>query len=267
MQLPRVSHSSGRRQGRRRAWRRSGWTISPPATSSSRSATRRSTTRTRSRRPAPARSCASIRWSAASTSPAKSCPRSDPAVQARAEGAGQRLRPVRDARRRLRRIRARARATGSCRFPPGLDEFQCMAIGTAGLHRGARDSSHGAERPAAGGRRDRRDRRDRRRRQPRDRHARAAAATRSSRVTGKQVCGRVSRSSSARARVLLRDAINLGSRPLEEAQWAGAIDNRRRRRARVADAHHEFLGQHRQHRPGRERRAEDDRRCRSSCAA
>ena len=27
------------------------------------------------------------------------------------------------------------------------------------------------------------------------------------------------------ARVLLREEINLGSRPLEEAQWAGAIDN------------------------------------------
>lgn len=43
-------------------------------------------------------------------------------------------------------------------------------------------------------------------------------------VTGKQSAEAYLKQIGA-TRILPRDAINLGSRPLEEAQWAGAIDN------------------------------------------
>ena len=172
-ELSRIPHSPGGRQDRRRAWRRSAWTISAPATSSSRSATRRSTTRTRSRRPAPARSCASTRWSAASISPAKSCPRSTPTFKpgqkVLVNGCG--LSETHDGGYAEY---ARVQGDWVVPIPAGPRRVPVHGDRHRRLHRRARDPSHGAERPDAGRgqRRDRRDRRDRRRRQPRHRHAR-----------------------------------------------------------------------------------------------
>ena len=108
-------------------------------------------------------------------------------------------------------------------IPPGLDEFQCMAIGTAGytaalaIHR----MEQNGQRPEGG-----------------DIVVTGATggvgslaidmlAGRGYKVvalTGKQAATAYLEKLGA-ARVLLREGLNLGSRPLEEAQWAGAIDN------------------------------------------
>jgi NADPH2:quinone reductase len=108
-------------------------------------------------------------------------------------------------------------------IPPGLDEFQCMAIGTAGytaalaIHRMERNG----QRPEGG-------------------EIVVTGATggvgslaidmlagrgyKVAALTGKKSATAYLEQLGA-ARVLLREGLNLGSRPLEEAQWAGAIDN------------------------------------------
>jgi acrylyl-CoA reductase (NADPH) len=107
--------------------------------------------------------------------------------------------------------------------PPGLDEFQCMAIGTAGytaalaIHR----MEQNGQRPEAG-------------------EIVVTGATggvgslaidmlagrgyKVAALTGKKSSTGYLEQLGA-ARILLREGLNLGSRPLEEAQWAGAIDN------------------------------------------
>lgn len=108
-------------------------------------------------------------------------------------------------------------------IPPGLDEFQCMAIGTAGytaalaIHR----MEQNGQRPqggeiivtgASGG------------------VGSVAIDMLAGRgykvvaVTGKKSSTQYLQQLGA-SRVLLRETINLGSRPLEAAQWGGAIDN------------------------------------------
>lgn len=111
-------------------------------------------------------------------------------------------------------------------IPAGLDEFQCMAIGTAGytaalaIHRMEQngttpegpDSGEIVVTGATGGV---------------GSVAIDMLAGRGYRVvavTGKQSSTAYLEQLGA-ARVLLRETINLGSRPMEEAQWAGAIDN------------------------------------------
>jgi acrylyl-CoA reductase (NADPH) len=126
---------------------------------------------------------------------------------------------------------ARVAAEWVVPIPAGLDEFQCMAIGTAGytaalaIHRMEQNGSqppsekHGGEHSgeivvtgATGG------------------VGSVAIDMLAGRgyqvvaVTGKKSATAYLEQLGA-ARVLLRDTINLGSRPLEEAQWAGAIDN------------------------------------------
>lgn len=108
-------------------------------------------------------------------------------------------------------------------IPAGLDEFQAMAIGTAGfsaalaIHR----MEQNGQRPengevvvtgASGGV--------------------GSIAIDMLAGRGYQVAGLTGKKSSAAylqqlgaGRVLMRQEINLGSRPLEQAQWAGAIDN------------------------------------------
>jgi NADPH2:quinone reductase len=108
-------------------------------------------------------------------------------------------------------------------IPAGLDEFQCMAIGTAGytaalaIHR----MEQNGQRPEGG-----------------DIVVTGATggvgsvaidmlAGRGYQVvalTGKQASTAYLEKLGAK-RVLLREGLNLGSRPLEEAQWGGAIDN------------------------------------------
>lgn len=108
-------------------------------------------------------------------------------------------------------------------IPPGLDEFQAMAIGTAGytaalaIHR----MEQNGQQPEAG-------------------EIVVTGATggvgslaidmlagrgyRVVAVTGKSASSEYLQQLGA-SRVLLREEINLGSRPMEEAQFAGAIDN------------------------------------------
>jgi acrylyl-CoA reductase (NADPH) len=108
-------------------------------------------------------------------------------------------------------------------IPAGLDEFQCMAIGTAGytaalaIHR----MEQNGQRPEGG-------------------EIVVTGATggvgslaidmlagrgyKVAALTGKKSVTEYLAQLGA-ARVLLREGLNLGSRPLEEAQWAGAIDN------------------------------------------
>jgi NADPH2:quinone reductase len=108
-------------------------------------------------------------------------------------------------------------------IPAGLNEFQCMAIGTAGytaalaIHR----MEQNGQRPEGG-----------------DIVVTGASggvgsvaidmlAGRGYKVvalTGKQASAAYLEKLGA-SRVLLREGLNLGSRPLEEAQWGGAIDN------------------------------------------
>ena len=118
---------------------------------------------------------------------------------------------------------ARVKSDWVVPIPAGLDEFQCMGIGTAGftaalaIHR----MEQNGQRPEAG-------------------EIVVTGATggvgslaldmlagrgyRTAALTGKESSQEYLRSLGA-GRVLLRDALDLGSRPLEEAQWAGAIDN------------------------------------------
>ena len=53
------------------------------------------------------------------------------------------------------------------------------------------------------------------------------------------------------ARVLRRQDIDLGSKPIEKALWAGAVDNLGGAAAHLAHAHRGPVGQHRQHRARR----------------
>ena len=97
----------------------------------SRSATPPSTTRMRWRPPAPAKSCAAIRWSAASTWRAKWSPAADPSFQpgqkVLVNGCG--LSETHDGGYAEY---ARLKSDWVVPIPQGLDEFQAMAIGTAG---------------------------------------------------------------------------------------------------------------------------------------
>ncbi|HEY5756467.1 MAG TPA: oxidoreductase [Steroidobacter sp.] len=118
---------------------------------------------------------------------------------------------------------ARLKSDSVVPIPAGLDEFQAMAIGTAGytaalaVHRMEQNGQQpdGGEVVVTG--------------------ATggvgsiavdilAARGYRVVAVTGKQASVEYLQGLGA-ARVLLRDQINTGSRPLEEAQFAGAIDN------------------------------------------
>lgn len=118
---------------------------------------------------------------------------------------------------------ARVKSEWVVPIPAGLDEFQAMAIGTAGytaalaIHR----MEHNGQRPeggeivvtgASGGV---------------GSLAIDMLAARGYQVvaiTGKQAAAEYLQRIGA-ARVLMRDSIQLGSRPLEEARWGGAIDN------------------------------------------
>jgi acrylyl-CoA reductase (NADPH) len=121
---------------------------------------------------------------------------------------------------------ARVAADWVVPIPAGLDEFQCMAIGTAGytaalaIHRMEQNgqepsgdtSGEIVVTGATGGV---------------GSLAIDMLAGRGYRVvavTGKKSATAYLERLGA-TRVLLRETINLGSRPLEEAQWAGAIDN------------------------------------------
>ncbi len=160
---------------------------------------------------------------------------------------------------------ARLKSDSVVPIPAGLDEFQAMAIGTAGytaalaIHRMEQNGQQpeGGEvvvTGATGG------------------VGSIAVDMLAARgysvvaVTGKQSSVDYLQRIGA-ARVLLRDQINTGSRPLEEAQFAGAIDNVGGELLTWLTRTRQVLGQHRQHRSGREPRAEDHRACRSSCAA
>jgi NADPH2:quinone reductase len=118
---------------------------------------------------------------------------------------------------------ARLKSDSVVPIPAGLDEFQAMAIGTAGYT--AALAIHRMEQNGQ---------------QPGDGEIVVTGATggvgsiavdmlaargyRVVAVTGKQSSVEYLQRLGA-ARVLLRDQINTGSRPLEEAQFAGAIDN------------------------------------------
>ena len=171
-------------------------------------------------------------------------------VQARAESARERLRPVGDARRRLRRVRARAGRLAWYRFRPASTSSSAMAIGTAGytaalaIHR----MEQNGQQPR--GRRDRRDGRDRRRRQPRHRHARGP------RLQGRgghrqEILGSGLSRADRREPACCCARRSISARGRWKKRSGPARSTTRRRRARVADAHHEILGQHRQHRPRR----------------
>ena len=108
-------------------------------------------------------------------------------------------------------------------IPAGLDEFHCMALGTAGFTAGLaiHRMEHSGQRPdggpivvtgASGGV--------------------GSLAIDMLAGRGYEVAAVTGKASSENylqqlgaQRVLLRDTINLGSRPLEEGLWAGAIDN------------------------------------------
>jgi acrylyl-CoA reductase (NADPH) len=118
---------------------------------------------------------------------------------------------------------ARVQADWVVPVPAGLNEFQCMAIGTAGytaalaIHR----MEQNGQRPEGG-------------------EIVVTGATggvgslaidmlagrgyKVAALTGKKASAPYLEQLGA-ARVLLREGLNLGSRPLEEAQWGGAIDN------------------------------------------
>jgi NADPH2:quinone reductase len=118
---------------------------------------------------------------------------------------------------------ARVKSDWAVPIPAGLDEFQAMAIGTAGF-----TAALAIHRMEQNGQR------------PEDGEIVVTGATggvgslaidmlagrgyRAVAVTGKSAAQDYLLALGA-ARVLLRDQINLGSRPMEEAQWAGAIDN------------------------------------------
>ena len=99
-----------------------------------------------------------------------------PALEARRQGDRARLRHGRRARRRLRRVRARAGRLGgaAAREHDGVRRDDARH---RGLHRGAGDHADGAQRPQAGQRPGRRHRRDRRRGLGRDRDPAPSSAT------------------------------------------------------------------------------------------
>lgn len=118
---------------------------------------------------------------------------------------------------------ARVKSDWVVPIPAGLDAYQCMALGTAGytaalaIHRmeqnGQRPENGEIVVTGAGG-------------------GVGSLAIDMLAGRGYQVVAVTGKRSAegylqqiGAARILLRDAINLGSRPLEEAQWAGAIDN------------------------------------------
>ncbi|HEY5807837.1 MAG TPA: oxidoreductase [Povalibacter sp.] len=118
---------------------------------------------------------------------------------------------------------ARVKSDWVVPIPAGLDPYQCMALGTAGFT--AALAIHQMERNGQA---------------PESGEIVVTGATggvgslaidmlagrgyRAVAVTGKQDAQKYLQSIGA-SRVLLREAIAPGSRPLEEAQWAGAIDN------------------------------------------
>jgi NADPH2:quinone reductase len=118
---------------------------------------------------------------------------------------------------------ARVKSEWVVPIPAGLDTWQCMALGTAGY-----TAALGIHRMEQNGQ------------QPDQGEVVVTGATggvgslaidmlagrgyRAVAVTGKSSAEEYLRSLGA-VRVLARESINLGSRPLEEAQWAGAIDN------------------------------------------
>ena len=162
----------------------------------------------------------------------------------------------RDARRRLCRVRARARATGSFRCRRASTSFKAMATGHRGLHRRARHPSHGTQRPEAGQAARRRHRRHRRRRQYRHQHARARAATRSSRSAASRAAGLSESARRHRDPAAQGDRLRL--RPLEPRSWQ-APSTMWAARCSPGSRAPWTLGQHRQHRPRRRRRAQDHR--------
>ena len=185
-------------------------------------ATRTSTTRTRSPRPAPARSCAAFRWSAASTSRGSSNPR-----PMRASGPGE---PVLVTGCGLSETHdggyaqfARVPGDWVIPIPKGLDAFSAMAIGTAGftaalaIHRMEQNGQAPQGGPiavtgASGGV---------------GSIAVDMLAVRGYRVVA--VSGKADAEAYLRelgaSEVLKREELDLGSRPLENARFAGAIDN------------------------------------------
>jgi acrylyl-CoA reductase (NADPH) len=108
-------------------------------------------------------------------------------------------------------------------IPAGLDEFQCMALGTAGftaalaIHRmeqNGQDPDNGevVVTGATGGV------------GSLAIDMLAGRGYRTVAVTGKKSSEEYLRTLGA-SRVLLRESLDLGSRPMEQAQWAGAIDS------------------------------------------
>src|SRR5690606_14843073 len=118
---------------------------------------------------------------------------------------------------------ARVKAEWVTPIPDGLDEFQCMALGTAGF-----TSALAIHRIEQNGQ------------QPQNGEVVVTGASggvgslatdmlagrgyQVVAVSGKRSAEEYLKGLGA-ARVLMRDEISLGTRPLEEAQWAGAIDN------------------------------------------
>lgn len=118
---------------------------------------------------------------------------------------------------------ARVKSDAVVPVPPGLDEFECMALGTAGFT--AALAIHRMEQNGQ---------------QPQNGQIVVTGATGGvgsfavdmlagrgylvAAVTGKPSAQEYLQALGA-ARVLLRESLDLGSRPLEEAQWAGAVDN------------------------------------------
>jgi NADPH2:quinone reductase len=118
---------------------------------------------------------------------------------------------------------ARVASDSVVAIPVGLDEFQCMAIGTAGFT--AALAIHRMEQNGQ---------------QPGNGEVVVTGASggvgslaidmlagrgyQAVAVTGKASSAQYLQALGA-ARVMLREELNLGSRPMEEARWAGAIDN------------------------------------------
>lgn len=118
---------------------------------------------------------------------------------------------------------ARVKSEWVIPIPPGLDPFRCMALGTAGftaalavhqMERNGQSPEHGeiVITGATGGV------------GSLAIQMLAARGYRTVAVTGKESAKAYLESIGAQ-RVLLRSDIALGTKPLEEAQWAGAIDN------------------------------------------
>ena len=193
-----------------------------PARSRSGSAGRASTTRTGWRPGPTARSPGSARSSRASTWPARSSPRDDPAIAVGVGGARPRLRARRLAPRRLRRVPARAgrlgRAAGARPVAPRRDGHRDGRVHGGDVRRRARGArpdarptgrcSSPARRGGVGG------------------TALAILADRGYEVwaaTGKPDEADRLRALGA-AGILTRDEVTGEGRPLESERWAGAVD-------------------------------------------